>query len=275
LQSYHDSYKAFPVGEFNDDNSNWGWGSVILSFLDQQPLSESLEQCKWTSYTVFVPGGGGNVAPGQSLGFNADTMNSSGVVNATAGNGAAKKPLQVYMCPADVWPDRNTAGYGKSNYLGNMGSDTSGGNWASWSTPNGGTMNGILLQSNNNYNTWTVRIAHITDGTSNTVAVGEVAPNQVSYTANNLDRVPMWAGGNPAFAGQGRQHNYFRLMDAAYPLNLQTGNADRCFGSLHTGGANFLFCDGTVRFVATGVDGAAYQALGTRNGNEAVDLSGF
>jgi prepilin-type N-terminal cleavage/methylation domain-containing protein/prepilin-type processing-associated H-X9-DG protein len=273
LQSYHDVYKTFPVGEFNDDNRNWGWGTALLPYLDQGPLYAALEANAWTNFAMFVPGGGANTAPGQAPGCNADWFNATGgIINATAGNGAATNPLAVYMCPADLWPNKSTAGYGKTNYLGNMGSDTSGGNWASWSNPNGGTMNGILLQANNNYQTWTVRIAHISDGTSNTVAVGEVAPNQVSYTTSNNDIIPIWAGGNPAFSGQGRQHNYFRLMDAAYPLNLKTGNADRCFGSLHTGGANFLFCDGTVRFLSNGIDTAAYQALGTRAGGEVVSL---
>ena len=44
--------------------------------------------------------------------------------------------------------------------------------------------------------------------------------------------------------------------------------------SLHTGGANCLFADGSVRYLtyAIGTDDALMQALGTRAGGEAVTL---
>jgi prepilin-type processing-associated H-X9-DG protein len=40
--------------------------------------------------------------------------------------------------------------------------------------------------------------------------------------------------------------------------------------SLHAGGVNVGFCDGSVRFIATTIDLATWRALGTRNGSEAV-----
>jgi prepilin-type processing-associated H-X9-DG protein len=42
-------------------------------------------------------------------------------------------------------------------------------------------------------------------------------------------------------------------------------------GSNHPGGANVALCDGSVRFVNEGVDVLAWQALGSRNGNEPVN----
>jgi prepilin-type N-terminal cleavage/methylation domain-containing protein/prepilin-type processing-associated H-X9-DG protein len=287
LQTYHDSWHRFPVGEFNDDNRNWGWGTAILPYLDQAALYVAL-QGDSTNFMIFMPGGGGNVWNGSAPGYNADANNTGGIVNLNAGAGAASASLAVYQCPADLWPARTITGYGKTNYLACMGSDTSGGVW-NWSSPNGSTMNGILLQSNDNYHTWTVSINQIIDGTSNTVIVGEVTSNSgvgVStisktmpagwYWVGATDSFPIWAGGNPNYQGMGQQHNYFRVMDIAYPLNLKTGaNADRCFGSQHDGGANFLFADGTVHFLSNDISGTTYTYLATRAGGEVVDGSAF
>ena len=44
-------------------------------------------------------------------------------------------------------------------------------------------------------------------------------------------------------------------------------------GSLHGGGANTAFCDGSARFVADQIDPKVWRALGTRDGNEDIDLS--
>jgi prepilin-type N-terminal cleavage/methylation domain-containing protein/prepilin-type processing-associated H-X9-DG protein len=315
LHMYHDSYSKFPVGEFNDDNANWGWGSTILPYIEQSAAYNLLVADMWINYAAFIPGHGpNNGAPGQGAGFNVDNINGTGgtpnasppvskggTVNGLAGGGVAKMVIPLFMCPSDSWPSATANNfYGKSNYLGNMGSDTSGGTW-DWNHPTGGTANGVLLQANNNNNTWAVTLQDIIDGTSNTVAIGEVtngcatainvnatcsyplagngnggvaANSGTTNGSNNVaNSFPIWAGGNPSYAGMGRQHNYFRFMDINYPPNLRdVSAADRTFGSQHSGGANFAFADGSVRFIASQISGAVYQALGTRNGGEPVAL---
>ena len=40
------------------------------------------------------------------------------------------------------------------------------------------------------------------------------------------------------------------------------------FRSQHPGGANFLFGDGSVRFLKAGISAPTFMALGTRNGRD-------
>ena len=42
------------------------------------------------------------------------------------------------------------------------------------------------------------------------------------------------------------------------------------FRSGHAGGCNFLFCDGTVKFIRQSIDMPTYKALGSRSGGEVV-----
>jgi len=128
-----------------------------------------------------------------------------------------------------------------------------------------------------------VSIMQITDGTSNTAMVGEVTAlpagtSGSNYTVSNIANIPIWAGGNPNFAGCDGTHwsNYFRYMDVNYPVGLNTGgNSDYCFNSQHTGGAQFVFADGSVHFLARGISANTYQALGTIATGDAVDGSQF
>ena len=54
---------------------------------------------------------------------------------------------------------------------------------------------------------------------------------------------------------------------STYPINLRVGiESNACFGSQHVGGAHFLMCDGTVRFISENIDvNSVYPRLGSRN----------
>ncbi|MHC5542189.1 H-X9-DG-CTERM domain-containing protein, partial [Singulisphaera rosea] len=47
------------------------------------------------------------------------------------------------------------------------------------------------------------------------------------------------------------------------------------FVSLHPGGANFLFADGSVHFLKTSISMATYCALGSRNGGEVISADAY
>ncbi len=47
-------------------------------------------------------------------------------------------------------------------------------------------------------------------------------------------------------------------------------NGGGSFGSQHIGGANFVMCDGSVKFISESVDQGSFQALGTTDGREVI-----
>ena len=104
----------------------------------------------------------------------------------------------------------------------------------------------------------------ISDGTSNTLMVGEDLPElnqhcgwtRANY-ANGTCAIPLnnaLLPGQPSFKQPGQWWNLYS------------------FRSRHTGGGNFGMADGTVRFVRDSIDLTVYRAASTIRGNETVSL---
>ncbi len=62
----------------------------------------------------------------------------------------------------------------------------------------------------------------------------------------------------------------YRMASNPSCTDLSNWNLSWGFKSRHTGGANFLFGDGSVQFLKATIDYNVYQALGSRNEGNAV-----
>ncbi|MBP3961051.1 DUF1559 domain-containing protein [Gemmata sp. G18] len=130
-----------------------------------------------------------------------------------------------------------------------------------------------------------LRMRDFTDGLSNTVFVGEEEyALKASYTDAELDlqgaarRKALWQFGsdsidcdygfNEAFGSTGVKLNYPKKTISDPTADLEAYIAS--FGSRHTGGANFMLGDGSVRFIRDGIDPVTYSGLGTRAGGEVL-----
>jgi len=242
-----------------------------------------------------TPGGGPNkdyLNP-PTVSYNVD--NNSKWSEISGGNnfmvGLGKIKLPGFICPSDILPDFDNDGFAKANYVGNMGSLYNDTQQVTCAAPNGSVQNGVLLVANNNNSTWVAKLSDIIDGTAFTYLAGECTVSQnVTPTNTGYGGYPIWIAGNNNGGCNGAQHSgsmcrhvganivngqfYSNGASVAslaniYPLNRRTGTqSDACFGSQHRGGASFVLCDGSVRFVADNINLNVYSAFGTRNGQE-------
>lgn len=132
------------------------------------------------------------------------------------------------------------------------------------------------------------KIRRITDGTSNTIAVAEDAGRADTSTGGYMVIKPeVMDDGTPAirrswaWADPDNAFNVDRLVNNN---NVPAGGPPGCTWdivncgpneetfSFHTGGANVLFCDGSVHFVSENIDARLFTALMSPNGGEVETL---
>jgi prepilin-type N-terminal cleavage/methylation domain-containing protein/prepilin-type processing-associated H-X9-DG protein len=122
-----------------------------------------------------------------------------------------------------------------------------------------------------------VRMAMITDGTSNTLMVAEMSWLAPVYGT----RYRTWVrggeeytgvvAGKPAFYVSGR--NITNPINAIQRSNLIAPYNDMPFGSMHSGGMNGCFGDGSVRFLNQNISMATYRSVGSRDQGESESLN--
>jgi prepilin-type N-terminal cleavage/methylation domain-containing protein len=108
-----------------------------------------------------------------------------------------------------------------------------------------------------------VELKSVTDGTSNTFAIGESVVGQDFHSAA-LFADGDWASCNVPL-------NFF-LIGVSEQEIIDQWYQMRGFRSVHPGGAQFALADGSTQFVQEGIDHKVYRAFSTRNGEESASL---
>ena len=158
------------------------------------------------------------------------------------------------------------------------------------------------------------RIAEITDGTSNTIAIAEDAGRDARYLSPYIEgywdgvstrqaamalinpndpgpsggyapyrRYWRWAEPDEGYGVSGTPNNKYRPDHELGPWGTTTpyiaqgnnaGNNDE-IASFHPGGANLLFGDGSVRFIKDSVSPVTLRGLVTPNGGEVLSSDSY
>jgi prepilin-type processing-associated H-X9-DG protein len=125
-------------------------------------------------------------------------------------------------------------------------------------------------------------IAGVTDGTSNTIIVGEVLPSAAadnnfwmfngSYAGTT---VPLGFNSNTVVPIAGGPCSSATWQSATAPVGCRFGSSAKGFVSFHPGGSNFAFADGSVHFLKNSINLVTFCALGSRNGGEIVSSDAY
>jgi prepilin-type N-terminal cleavage/methylation domain-containing protein/prepilin-type processing-associated H-X9-DG protein len=272
MHNYHDVANMFPPGmiyggghtgsglqEFNLNHTAW---TMILPYLDQAPL-----------YNLFQP----EVA---SSWYSRNELPVLGDPNVNVP--VTSTMLSVLLCPSErtepqlfnAGPDSTdygTVNAAPTNYLLCSGtiSEASTHNWGRYAAGGSSTQWGLAI-GNHRIGIFgdngAAAIRHVRDGTSNVIMVGET-----HLRRRSSNYTPTW--------GQAKHVSLFmrfrwnddlnsqaivrNKINQAYPDSNLVPRPDGLMdywtaGSFHAGGAQFLFADGSVRFINENVDVQAY-----------------
>lgn len=257
LQNYESAKRSFPAGFVSEVTGPW-------------------------------PGGGNDAVPEVGPGWSVfarllpymeqdnlhSTINFKLPISNPANQAARRTPVPGFMCPSDTWKESVTVwptslginDLAPLSYVGCVGggdpANAPGYTAMYEQTP----FNGMFHRN------VAIRVAEITDGTSNTIGIGERAsmftPNGWAGVIPGAQTVfsPWWAQRRGQIVGATA-----RPAITMVSVHVRTGGPSSPTGSPggfwspHSGGCLFLLMDGSTHTVATDVDIQVFRAMAGRN----------
>lgn len=236
LHNYHDTHKTFPPSSLT--SNRLAWTVHVLPFLEQKPLHDQFDFSRHYNQT-----------PNHILGMTAVSSYhcpSTKIPRSSIGNGGERiggvgtYTTHYYgvLGPKGINPQTGAA-YPFSNVGGHGGFALSG-----------------LFKQND-----TKKFAHVTDGTSNTFAIGEISWDD---RGGNRSRYRTWSRGHQQNQWTAPAKNLAHQINSDFTADFN----DMSFGSNHPGGCHFLMADASVQFIAETTDFGRLLASASVDGRE-------
>jgi prepilin-type N-terminal cleavage/methylation domain-containing protein/prepilin-type processing-associated H-X9-DG protein len=256
MHNYESSHKKFPFG-WNTHGTLWS--AMILPYIEQGNLYNTLEFSEWRNWST-------NGTPNEAAG---------GVI------------IPTFRCPSLPIVEQVTSNSGIPNRVpisyrvvgaNNVTSD----DWSTRPIPDTQAFERLNLNGMF-YACSATTFGSITDGTSNTFAIGESQTDP--FFVKDGQGMDFWAIGSPQAdpcrcTGSNNGTEFSEAAGSTYmQMNLRLRDPgahgrlmELAFGSYHTGGAHFGMADGSVQFVSENINLETYRNLGSRNDGQVVSL---
>ena len=211
---------TFPTWVLPND---WGWPALILPQMDQGTINLDFSQDKF-NYNNF-----------------AYTTNESYV----------QTSIPSYVCPSTIGlPSSRPLNWGYASYRGSMGA---------YDTNNSGPPKSPTVPNGMLYNNSAVKLKDVSDGSSNTIMVGD-------------SLYGFWADGYSCCVRVWDDVDHPDVWDSYWAYRVQAMNGTYLtlryfsFGSAHRDLCNFALVDGSTRSVSKRIANNVFKAISTRNG---------
>jgi prepilin-type N-terminal cleavage/methylation domain-containing protein/prepilin-type processing-associated H-X9-DG protein len=232
LHGYHDANNAFPGGGYNYQPYGYQTGNITTGAVSGSPPA-------WNTY--MSGGWAFQILP---------YIEQQNVYQATDISTILAAPIPIYFCPSRRSPGVAGNGIAQTDYFGNA--------YLSFGTAAG---QGMFRP----YNFGRLNMNSLTDGTSNTLAIGEKnLCISVLNAGTDPSDYPGWSWGMD-FGGSGNWDATTLTNDASTGVvpdikgTCTTGTHG--FGSSHTTGMNALYADGSVHVVQNSISVLTLQML--------------
>ena len=263
VHNYESTHKIIPTGSNDKMGYYIGWPGRILPYLEQEGRITRMHQMNADPWKNIMPYRFRN-APH----FGADPV--------------FVESIKAFICPSSELgpksPDAPSAYPAEQNTPDQAG--------LHYRANGGSAVDDIVIGSQNAHATYTtsgviyplsaVRITDIKDGASNTILIGE-ASTAIGRTNTGLSgwaTIMPWNWGFYYYTtapGAGALMIDHKMVQ--FPINYKGVYLTNAmpYGSAHAGGANLVFCDGSVKFLASSTNLQTLQRLATRAKGEIVD----
>jgi prepilin-type N-terminal cleavage/methylation domain-containing protein/prepilin-type processing-associated H-X9-DG protein len=230
-----------PKPKQDPQSPGWGWAALVLPFIEQEPLARTI------NYTFPVE--------------------SPSMLEQRS------TPLSLYACPSDPLTGVFAVQTLDNTFLANAATNSYAACFGAYGllnlTPDFG--NGVFFRNSR------VRLQDITDGTSNTLAIGERCAmfTQTPWAGVMTGGTARTTPGAPVYTSIAEPAPTMALARIGNRTLNDPSSEPYDFFSPHGTVVQFLFADGSVHALSIGIDSFVLRCLATRAASDPVDLSGI